>query len=120
MLFQGFTRNRRDSSSGNMEDIADSPSTLDLAALETALRQAEPAAMLLPSWLLENIIAADRDIRGPLFSIPHDQSHVIARDRLMQLVGDEELPLPGDPPEEPTLVLLRRPDSDWLAGTPAP
>jgi hypothetical protein len=120
MLFQGFTRKRRNTSSGNMQDIADTPSALDLAALEAALRQAAPASMLLPSWLLENIIAADRDIRGPLFSIPHDHSHVIARDRLMQLVGDEELPLPADPPAEPTLVLLTRPDSDWLAGTPAP
>src|SRR4051794_26589860 len=100
MLFQGFTRNRR--GSGTMEDTADTPSTLDLAGLESALRQSEPAAMLLPSWLLEKIIAADHEIRAPLFSIPHDRSHVIARERLMQLVADEELPLPADPPDEPT------------------
>jgi hypothetical protein len=56
MLFQGFTRKRRggsgSNSSGKMEDSADTPSTLDLAALEAALREAEPASMLLPSWLL--------------------------------------------------------------------
>jgi hypothetical protein len=124
MLFQGFTRKRRggsgSNSSGKMEDSADTPSTLDLAALEAALREAEPASMLLPSWLLEKIIAADREIRAPLFSIPHDQSHVIARERLIRLVTDEELPLPTDPPDEPTLVLLARPDNDWLANTPAP
>jgi hypothetical protein len=103
-----------------MEDSADTPSTLDLAALEAALREAEPASVLLPSWLLEKIIAADREIRAPLFSIPHDQSHVITRDRLIQLVSDEELPLPADPPAEPTLVLLARPDNDWLTSTPPP
>jgi hypothetical protein len=127
MLFQGFTRKRRGSSggnrgssSGNMEDTADTPSTLGLARLEAALREAEPASMLLPSWLLEKIIAADREIRAPLFSIPHDESHVISRDRLIQLVSDEELPLPADTPDEPTLVLLARPDNDWLTNTPAP
>jgi hypothetical protein len=103
-----------------MEVKADTPPTLDLAALEAALRRAEPASMLLPSWLLEKIIAADHDIRAPLFAIPHDQSHVIARGRLMQLVGEEELPLPAEPPDEPTLVLLARPDNDWLSDTPAP
>src|SRR5688572_14831878 len=103
-----------------MTDTLDMPSTLTLAELEHALRQVEPAAMLLPSWLLENVISADRGIGGPLFSIPHDQSHVLSRARLLRLAADEELPLPADPPPEPVLILLARPDNDRLASTPAP
>src|SRR4051794_13654139 len=102
-----------------MDDSADHSQVLDLPALEAALRQVEPATMLLPSWLLENVIAADLGIGGPLFSIPHDRSHVISRERLMQLAADEELPLPTAPPEQATLILLVRPDNDWLASTPA-
>ena len=103
-----------------MTDTLDMPSTLTLAELEHALRQVEPAAMLLPTWLLENVIAADRGIAGPLFSIPHDESHVLTRERLLQLAADEELPLPADPPAERVLILLTRPDNDRLASTPAP
>src|SRR4051812_31234421 len=103
-----------------MGDTASQPATLTHAELEHALRQAEPAAVLLPSWLVENVIRADFDIRGPLFSIPHDHSHVISRQRLLQLASDEELPLPNDPPDEPTLILLARPENDWLNSTPAP
>ena len=97
-----------------MIDTLDMPPTLTLQDLEHALRQVEPAAMLLPSWLLENVIAADRGIGGPLSSIPHDQSHVISRERLLQVASDEELPLSADPPEQPVLILLARPD-DLLA-----
>jgi hypothetical protein len=99
---------------------ADTQGTLDLAGLEHALRRANPAVVLLPSWLLETLIAADRGLRGPLFAIPHDRSHVIARDRLARLVADEDLRLPDDPPDEPALILLARPDADWLQKTPAP
>src|SRR5437870_1781163 len=102
-----------------MDDSPDHPQVLDLPALEAALRRVEPAAMLLPSWLLENVIAADFGIGGPLFSMPHGRSHVISRDRLMRLASDEELPLPTTPPEQPTLLLLVRPDNDWLSATPA-
>lgn len=91
-----------------------------MAGLEHALRQASPAVVLLPSWLLETVIAADRGLRGPLFAIPHDRSHVIERDRLARLVADEDLRLPADLPDEPVLILLARPDNDWLHETPAP
>src|SRR5688572_18981878 len=97
----------------------DGHETLDLATLEHALRRAEPAAVLLPSWLLETLIAADRGLRGPLFSIPHDRSHVIERDRLVALVADEDFRLPVELPDEPVLILLARPDNDWLQETPA-
>src|SRR5687768_7585555 len=102
-----------------MGDTLDDPAQLDLAGLENALRRANPAVMLLPTWLLENVIAADRGLRGPLFTIPHDRSHVIARERLLQLANDEDLPLPGDPPDEPRLILVARPDNDYLANSPA-
>lgn len=98
----------------------DRQGTLDVAALEHALRGASPAVVLLPSWLLETLIAADRGLRGPLFAIPHDRSHVIERDRLAQLIADEDLRLPADLPNEPVLILLARPDNDWLQETHAP
>jgi hypothetical protein len=100
-------------------ETSDRRGWLDLAGLERALRAAEPAVVLLPSWLLERVIAADRGLRGPLFSIPHDRSHAVARDRLLRLVEGEDLRLP-DVPDEPTLILLARPDNDWLQSTPAP
>src|SRR5688572_2156535 len=103
-----------------MGETVDIPAHLDLAGLEQALRETNPAVMLLPTWLLENVIAADHGIAGPLFTIPHDHSHVLTRERLLQLAGDEDLPLPADPPHEPRLILLARPDNDYLAAAPAP
>ena len=94
--------------------------TLSLERLQHALRQVGPAVVLVPSWVLENVIAVDRGVGGPLFTIPHDRSHVIARDRLVQIASDEDLPLPDDLPDEPTIILLARPDNDWLDSTAGP
>src|SRR5215218_10468667 len=103
-----------------MVDSAANPAPLNLPALEHALRQVDPAVVLLPSWLLENVIAADRALRGPMFSIPHDRTHVIERDRLLRLADEEDLPLPAAPPIVPVLLLVARPDNDWLAAMPPP
>jgi hypothetical protein len=104
-----------------MPETTDETTALPSAAdLERALRQVEPGVVLVRSWLLERVIAADRGLHGPLFLIPHDRSHVVGRERLLQLAAEEDLPLQMELPNEPVLVLLVKPDNDWLASTPAP
>jgi cell division septation protein DedD len=103
-----------------MDQIPENSSTLDQAALEHALREVEPAVMLVPSWLLENVIAADREI-GARFNISTGNAHAIGRQRLLQIVDEENLPLQGDPPaDQAAIILLARPDNDWLTSTPPP
>jgi len=94
------------------------PAALTADALETAVRAADPCALLLPPWFLEKLVAADRGPAINVFSLSRVQSHVIARDRFLAIVADEELPLDAPPPAGDMLILLARPDGDALNSTP--
>ena len=101
-----------------MPPAVDGNSHLNVDALERAVRAAEPCAVMVAPWVLQKVIAGDRE-RG-LFSLPRAHAHVIARGRLMEIVEREELPVDGGIPECGTLILLARPEVDQLASTGAP
>ncbi|HET6251674.1 MAG TPA: hypothetical protein VFE47_28570 [Tepidisphaeraceae bacterium] len=84
-------------------------------SLEAALRSVEPAAVLLAPWVLQNVIAADRGRGRSPFNVPHRASHVIARKRLLELAESQRLTLPDELPMAEMLILLARPETDWLA-----
>src|SRR5258706_1090163 len=86
---------------------------------EEALRAVDPAVILTPPWLLQKIISHDRGRGGSPFTVAHRQIHLIDRRRLLEIANDENLTLPGYPPNLPTLILLVRPEADWIATHPA-
>src|SRR5256885_1269179 len=88
------------------------------ASLEAALRAVEPGVVLVPRWVLQNVIAADRGMGGSAFTVPHRKSHLITPSRLLEIAGEDELALPEELPNQPRLVLLPSPH-ERLAGRPA-
>ncbi|MGA2498304.1 MAG: hypothetical protein ABSH20_11220 [Tepidisphaeraceae bacterium] len=92
----------------------DATSAHDRLRLEAKLREVEPSLILVPAWLLQNIIALDRGFAVGAFTVPHRKSHLIDRQRLLRLVQDDNLPLSADLPDVPTVTLLARSESDWL------
>jgi hypothetical protein len=90
---------------------------LNAASLEGALRAVEPNLVLVPRWVMQSVIAADRGMTASAFTVPHRKSHWIARSRLVELAGEEEIALPESLPGGPTVLLLRRP-SDRLSRQP--
>jgi hypothetical protein len=95
-----------------------SPLTLD--ALDAAVRAADPAARVVPAWLMQKVIAHDTGTLTGVFGISRAQAHVIARDRLLDIAAREELPIEPPPADATTLILLARPEADVLSGTPGP
>ena len=93
-------------------------SCLSIRLLDAALREVEPGAVLVPPWLLQNVIALDRGLGGSPFTVPHRKIHVIDRKRLLRLAHHDGMVLPDDLPNAPTLILLARAESDWLAERP--
>src|SRR3954452_13651429 len=101
-------------------------SALTLDALESAVRAADPAARVIPAWLMQKVIAHDTGTVTGVFGVSRAQAHVIARDRLLDIAQREELPIDvAAPPtatsaDSSTLILLARPEADVLSGTPGP
>ena len=100
------------------QPVAVAPSPLTAAALERQLRSVEPSVVLAPLWLLQNLLTHERGTGGSPFTVPHRRILVIDQARLRHDAADADLPLPADLPDSPTLILLSRPDSEWLAQTP--
>src|SRR4051812_46920223 len=93
---------------------------MTIEVLEAKLRAVEPAVVLTPPWLLQKIISHDRGRAGSPFTVAHREIHLIDRRRLLEIANDENLTLPGYPPNVPTVILLVRPEVDWIATHPAP
>jgi len=93
--------------------------TLSLADLRGALSAAFPGAVLVPTWVLREVIVHDRPIGMGLF-VPRQPVHAIERERAEALASQERLPIDPVPPDQKWLALLPEPESDWLASTPAP
>ena len=101
-----------------MKNLHDS-APLKLDAFEAALRSAEPNLLLAAPWLLQLVISHSRGALPTGLQTPDEQLCVIARERLLRFIEDQELPLPADLPPGPTLILLEKPDKSWLEQTPA-
>jgi hypothetical protein len=93
---------------------------LTLAELRSALRQTDPAALLVPPRILRRVIKRDRDLAGIGLQAPHRHCYVIPRDDLLRIAQPDELGLEDgeDPadlallfPEPPASVLASRPRS---------
>src|SRR5687768_7454624 len=91
---------------------------LDQDALEAALRAVEPNVLLAPAWLLQAVITHELGLMPTGLAVPDEQLYVIDSERLVRFIEDRELPLPGELPPGPQLILLERPDGEWLATTP--
>ena len=92
---------------------------LTLRELEEILRSADPAALLVSPRMLRRVIRLDRRLTTLGFSVPHDSSYVIVRERLFDLVSRFELELDAAAALPDALLLLRRPDEEELARRPA-
>ncbi|MDB5289962.1 MAG: hypothetical protein JWL69_1203 [Phycisphaerales bacterium] len=84
-------------------------------AAEEAVRAADPSAVFLRPWLLQNLIGLDRGPGVSTFSVPHREIHIISRRRLLELADDASLPLPDRLPGSDSLILLARAEADWAA-----
>src|SRR5215469_4364095 len=88
---------------------------LSVAELERAIAAVEPAAILAPPRILRRVIKQDRQISGIGLKVPHRKSYLIDAERLLNIVDRDELDLPADAQLAGTVILLARPDSDYLA-----
>jgi hypothetical protein len=92
---------------------------ITLPALRRAVRDADPAAILVLPRILRRVIKQDRGLAGYLYRIPHRKSYVIDREPLLEIVDYEEL---GISPEEglpDKVILLAEPHPKKLENTPA-
>ena len=96
-----------------------SSGAIDLSALERMIRDVEVCAVLLPVWLLRKYIAADRGMAALPFRMPHGDVHVIGRARLLEVARSEDLEPGTQIPADSPLILLVRPEADYLSATPA-
>lgn len=85
-----------------------------LAELQQALRAADPAAVLVPSRVLDRVIQAQHQLTGLFEKVPHNKSYVVDRPTLYRHVEQDELDLEPDRLLPPTVILLARPSPNTL------
>ncbi|HWB11337.1 MAG TPA: hypothetical protein VG826_19060 [Pirellulales bacterium] len=88
---------------------------LSVSELEKAVAAVEPAAILAPPRILRRVIKQDRQISGIGLKVPHRKSYLIDADRLLNIVDRDELGLEPGAQLAGTVLLLARPDADYLA-----
>src|SRR5262245_24912129 len=86
-----------------------------LAELKAALRQADPAAVLVSPRVLERLIQQERKLPTFVWEVPHRKVHVLDRHVLFRHVEQDELDLEPDRLLPPTVILLARPSPEDLA-----
>ena len=99
--------------------VTPQPSSLNVKLLDELLRAVDPSVMLVPPWLLQNIIAADRNMGHSPFKMPHRKVHLISRERLLKVIADEDISLGAELPPTPMIILMLRPEHEWLSARPA-
>jgi hypothetical protein len=88
---------------------------LPLVELDAALAAVDGNALLAPPRILRRVIKQDRQISGIGLKVPHRKSYLIDAERLLRIVDRDELGLPDDAVLSGTLILLARPDAEYLA-----
>lgn len=94
-------------------------SRLTCEQLQQAIHRVDPTAFLIPRRVLRRIIRQSTSIMGFGARVPHQESYLIDRKRLLDIVDYPELELePGTRLSAQTL-LLSRPEPEDLEETPA-
>jgi hypothetical protein len=83
---------------------------LTVDELQRLLTRADSSALLVPPRILRRVIKRDRELANPGLQVPHRNSYVIARERLLQIAEHEELGIEVGRDLPPLLLLLPRPD----------
>jgi hypothetical protein len=82
------------------------------------VREADPAALLVPARILRRVIKRDRGLTFAGWSVTRRKSYVIAREPLRAIVAEDELVLWPESAWPRLAVLLLRPDPQDLAARP--
>ncbi len=85
---------------------------IELAAVQAAVRAAEPAALFIEPRILRRVIKQDRRLAGIGLHVPHGHVYVIERERLLVIVERSELDLSPAAELPPWVILLPRPEED--------
>lgn len=88
---------------------------LSVAELERAIAEVEPAALLAPPRILRRVIKHDRQIGGIGLKVPHRKLYLIDAERLLEIVDRDELGVSYHTPLTGRVVLLARPDAEYLS-----
>ncbi len=88
---------------------------VSIAELERALREAEPAALLVPGRILRRVIKQDAGIPGAGLRVPHRKTYVVDSERLLALADADELYLDPNRYLPRQVLLIVRPEAEKLA-----
>ncbi|HEX3872124.1 MAG TPA: hypothetical protein VHV77_16885, partial [Pirellulales bacterium] len=88
---------------------------VSIAELDRALREAEPAALLVPGRILRRVIKQDRRVPGAGLRVPHRKTYVVDRERLLALADRDELYLEYGRELPRDVLLIVRPEAEKLA-----
>ena len=88
---------------------------LTLAALEASIASVDRRALLAPPRILRRVIKQDRQIATLGLRVPHRKSYLIEAEQLLKIVDRDELGLTYDVELSGTLILLARPDAEYLS-----
>src|ERR1700722_12063884 len=87
---------------------------MNLNDLQKSLRAVEPAAVLVPPRVLENIVKQSWNLSGFYWRVPHRSSFIIDRQTLFRHVDQEDLVLGPDELLPATVMLLAWPSGEEL------
>ena len=93
---------------------------LDVAALERALRDADPTAWLVPPRILRRVIKRDKELTFLGLQVPHRRVYTLSAGVLGKVVDGEELGLHPGQTWPPVVILLARPNPEELAAESRP
>jgi hypothetical protein len=88
---------------------------LSASALEQAVADAEPAALLVPSRILRRVIKQHSHLTGIGLRVPHRKVYVLHREALLAMVARSELDIPADRVLPDRLILVQRPTPERLS-----
>jgi hypothetical protein len=88
---------------------------LTLPELESAIAAVDRSVLLAPPRILRRVIKQDRQIATIGLRVPHRKSYLIEAERLLEIVDRDELGLTFDAKLSGTLLLLARPDAEYLS-----
>ena len=82
---------------------------MNLSELQKALRDVEPAAVLVPPRVLESIVTERWKLSGLYWNVPHRRTFIIDRQTLFRHVEQDELVVGPDEVLPATVILLAWP-----------